>query len=109
MRERKYVYIETFGCQMNERDSEIMAELCSRAAYHLTADLDAADLVIVNTCSIRKKAEEKAFSLLGRLRRLKKDRPSLLVAVTGCVAQQEGERLLVRMPHVDLVVGTQGI
>lgn len=103
------VYIETFGCQMNERDSEILAQLLSQDNYSLTYDLDAADLVVVNTCSIRGKAEQKAMSLLGRLRLFKKKKPGLIVAVTGCVAQQEGAKIQERMKHVDLVVGPQAI
>ncbi len=103
------VYIETFGCQMNERDSEIMGQLLGRVDYRPTADLDAADLVVVNTCSIRGKAEQKAMSLLGRLRGIKKRRPGLIVAVTGCVAQQEGAALRERMGHIDLVVGPQNL
>ncbi|MCK5228181.1 MAG: tRNA (N6-isopentenyl adenosine(37)-C2)-methylthiotransferase MiaB, partial [Desulfobulbaceae bacterium] len=84
-----YSYIETFGCQMNERDSEIMAQLIGDA-YSPTRSLSKADVVVVNTCSIREKAEQKAFSMLGRLRKLKKKNPSMVIAVAGCVAQQEG-------------------
>lgn len=105
----RYAYIETFGCQMNERDSEIMGQLLSRADYSLTSDLDQAGVVIVNTCSIRGKAEQKAMSLLGRLKIAKKKNQGLIIAVTGCVAQQEGTRLRERMPYVDLVVGPQSI
>jgi len=105
----RLAYIETFGCQMNERDSEIMGQLLAGRAYGQTSDLASADVVVVNTCSIRGKAEQKAYSLLGRLRRLKKNKPSLVVAVTGCVAQQEGQKLIDRMPYVDLVVGPQHI
>ncbi len=104
----KQAYIETFGCQMNERDSEIMSQLLSNN-FSLTYDMEAADLVIVNTCSIRGKAEQKAMSLLGRLRRTKKSKPDLIIAVTGCVAQQEGKNIQERMNHVDLVVGPQAI
>ena len=105
----KYAYIETFGCQMNERDSEIMGQLLGRADYLPTRDLDQADLVVVNTCSIRAKAEQKVYSLLGRLKKYKQKKPSLIVTVAGCVAQQEGEKLPARMPQVDIVVGTQNI
>jgi tRNA-2-methylthio-N6-dimethylallyladenosine synthase len=103
----KQLYIKTFGCQMNERDSEIMAQLLSQEGYLANADLANADLIILNTCSIRAKAEQKFFSLLGSLRREKRLRPSLRIAVAGCVAQQEGEQIFERMPHVDIVVGTQ--
>jgi len=104
----KHAYIETFGCQMNERDSEIMTQLLSRD-YSLANDLESADLVVVNTCSIREKAEQKAFSLLGRLRRMKREKPHLLIAVAGCLAQQQKGSIRQRMPHVDVVVGPQQI
>jgi len=105
----KHAYIETFGCQMNERDSEIMAQLLARADYQPTSDISRADLILVNTCSIRAKAEQKVYSLLGRLRRYKKKKPELIITVAGCVAQQEGKRIQSRMPHVDIVLGTQNI
>ncbi len=98
-------YIETFGCQMNEQDSLRMAAQLDKAGCTPAPSASEADILIVNTCSIRKKAEEKAYSLLGRFRSLKKKSPSVLLAVGGCVAQQEGAALLDRMPHVDLVFG----
>lgn len=94
---------------MNERDSEIMEQLLSEASYAPTDTLSKADVVVVNTCSIRGKAEQKAFSLLGRLRKIKKQKPSMRIAVTGCVAQQEGRNIVERMPHVDIVLGPQSI
>ncbi|MCI5138686.1 MAG: tRNA (N6-isopentenyl adenosine(37)-C2)-methylthiotransferase MiaB, partial [Candidatus Electrothrix sp. AR1] len=103
----KHVFIKTFGCQMNERDSEIMAQLLSQSGYIAVGEPTDADLVILNTCSIRDKAEQKVFSLLGSLRLQKKQQPELRIAVAGCVAQQEGEQIFRRMPHVDIVVGTQ--
>lgn len=106
--DQQYAYIETFGCQMNERDSEIMAQLLADR-YCFTSVMDHADLVVINTCSIRDKAEQKAFSLLGRLRKLKKDKPHLLIAVAGCVAQVQGSEIRQRMPHVDVVIGPQHI
>ncbi|NOR11059.1 MAG: tRNA (N6-isopentenyl adenosine(37)-C2)-methylthiotransferase MiaB [Desulfovibrionaceae bacterium] len=109
MNTRKNIYIETFGCQMNDRDSEIMTQLMAKENFIPTEDMAHADAIIVNTCSIRGKAEQKAYSLLGALRRQKKENPDLLIAVTGCVAQQEGKKMLSRMPHVDLVVGPQNI
>lgn len=102
-------YIETFGCQMNERDSEIMAQLLAEAGYSFTNEMMTADLIVINTCSIRDKAEQKVYSLLGRLKHLKKQNPSLILTVAGCVAQQEGERLSARIPQIDIVVGTQHI
>jgi len=109
MNTSKHIYIETFGCQMNERDSEIMAQLMEKEDFVPTEDIARADAIIVNTCSIREKAEQKAYSLLGSLRRQKQHNPDLLIAVTGCVAQQEGRKMIARMPHVDLVVGPQNI
>ncbi|WYD81309.1 MAG: tRNA (N6-isopentenyl adenosine(37)-C2)-methylthiotransferase MiaB [Candidatus Electrothrix gigas] len=103
----KHVYIKTFGCQMNERDSEIMEQMLAQSGYIPVAEQTDADLVILNTCSIRAKAEQKVFSLLGSLRKQKKQQPDLRIAVAGCVAQQEGEQIFRRMPHVDIVVGAQ--
>lgn len=94
---------------MNERDSEIMSQALSMCGYVEGMDMESADLVILNTCSIRAKAEQKVMSLLGMLRKAKSANPTMQICVAGCVAQQEGEKLLERMPHVDLVVGTQNI
>lgn len=94
---------------MNERDSEIMSQTLSVYGYVEGMDMETTDLVILNTCSIRAKAEQKVMSLLGMLRKAKAARPEMQICVAGCVAQQEGEKLLERMPHVDLVVGTQNI
>ena len=105
----KQVHIATFGCQMNERDSQTIAQLLLSCDYQVTQKMEEADLILVNTCSIRQKAEEKTYSLLGRLKRLKNRNPDLVIGVGGCVAQQEGERLLERVPHLDLVFGTRMI
>ncbi len=102
-------FIKTFGCQMNERDSEIMSQALSVQGYVEGMDIENSDLVILNTCSIRAKAEQKVMSLLGMLRKVKAGRKDMQICVAGCVAQQEGEALIQRMPHVDLVVGTQNI
>ena len=103
----KKACIETFGCQMNVHDSERMAGLLEQAGYELTPAVDDADLVVVNTCSVREKAEDKLFARLDALGSQPDERP--LVAVTGCVAQQEGSRLLERSARVDVVVGTQAL
>ncbi|MFA7384120.1 MAG: tRNA (N6-isopentenyl adenosine(37)-C2)-methylthiotransferase MiaB [Desulfurivibrionaceae bacterium] len=103
------LYIETFGCQMNERDSEIMAQLLGEQAYHRTEHPEEADVVVVNTCSIRGKAAHKAYSCFGRYRKIKEKNPNLILAVTGCVAQQDGAALLERMPYIDIVMGPQAI
>ncbi|MCP4747858.1 MAG: tRNA (N6-isopentenyl adenosine(37)-C2)-methylthiotransferase MiaB [Desulfobacteraceae bacterium] len=105
----KYLYINTMGCQMNVYDSSQIQNHLAPLGYKPTKELSQADLIIVNTCTIRAKAEQKAFSFLGRLAPLKKANPQLIVAMGGCVAQQEGKRVLSRMPYVDLVFGTQAI
>ena len=94
---------------MNERDSEIMGQMLCNANYSPTDDIRQADVIVINTCSIREKAEQKVYSLLGRLKKLKEKKPKLIISVAGCVAQQEGERLQARMPLVDIVVGPQQI
>lgn len=108
MKPRK-LYIHTIGCQMNVYDSERIIRALKPCGYQETDVIDQADLVITNTCAIRAKAEQKAFSFIGRLARMKRRSPDLLVGVGGCVAQQEGEAILARMPHVDLVFGTHAI
>jgi tRNA-2-methylthio-N6-dimethylallyladenosine synthase len=105
----KYVYIYTIGCQMNVYDSQQMAAFLAADGYRPTEDLHQADLIIANTCTIRAKAEQKAFSFLGRLATAKAGRPELIVAIGGCVAQQEGEGILRRVPHVDIVFGTHAV
>lgn len=106
---KKQLYIQTFGCQMNVQDSEKMAALMQDAGYETTEDPGRADLILVNTCSIRDKAEQKIYSQLGRFRPLKERKPDLLIGVGGCLAQQRGERLFRRAPHLDLVFGTHQI
>jgi len=107
----KKVHIKTFGCQMNEYDSERMAEALGTKGYALTEDAAEADLVILNTCHIREKAAEKVYSELGRMRlakeRRKRDGRETLIAVAGCVAQAEGREIMARAPAVDIVVGPQ--
>ena len=107
--DQKVFFIKTFGCQMNERDSEIMAQSLSAYGYIEGMDIDDADLIILNTCSIRAKAEQKVMSMLGYLRKRKINKPHLKICVAGCVAQQEGKKIVSKMGHVDLVVGTQNI
>jgi len=104
---RRY-FIKTFGCQMNEYDSARMADVL-RAGADLTAtdDPGEADVLLMNTCSVREKAQEKVFSLLGEWRRLKARRPEVIIGVGGCVASQEGEAITARAPFVDLVFGPQ--
>ncbi len=104
----KRVYIETYGCQMNEHDSEQILWLLEQCDYVETKDPREADLILVNTCSVREKPEQKVYSALGRFRKLKEKRGAI-IGVAGCVAQQEGRRLLERIPHLDLVIGTHAI
>jgi tRNA-2-methylthio-N6-dimethylallyladenosine synthase len=103
------VFIKTFGCQMNAVDSARMVSLLSPVDYHPADTLEEADLVLLNTCSIREKADQKIYSDLGTLRRWKQRRPGRLVGVGGCLAQQDGEALRKRAPHVDIVFGTHNI
>ena len=104
----KKLYIKTMGCQMNEYDSDKMADVLREAdGYELTNDVNDADLLLVNTCSIREKAQEKVFSELGRWRPLKEKRPGVMIGVGGCVASQEGEGITKRAPFVDVVFGPQ--
>ena len=102
------LYIKTHGCQMNEYDSAKMADVLKAAhGLDLTQDEAEADVILINTCSIRERAQEKVFSQLGRWKRLKKDKPELVIGVGGCVASQEGETIVKRAPYVDLVFGPQ--
>jgi tRNA-2-methylthio-N6-dimethylallyladenosine synthase len=104
----KKLYIKTFGCQMNEYDSEKMADVMhANEGMETTTDPTEADVILLNTCSIREKAEDKVFSDLGRLRELKKLKPELLIGVGGCVASQEGQQIISRAPYVDVVFGPQ--
>jgi len=105
---QKKVFIKTFGCQMNEYDSDKMADLLNaHGGFSRTDTPEDADIVLLNTCSVREKAQEKVFSDLGRLRKLKMIKPELVIGVAGCVASQEGEAILSRAPYVDLVFGPQ--
>jgi tRNA-2-methylthio-N6-dimethylallyladenosine synthase len=104
------LYISTFGCQMNEYDSARMADVLRESAgLALTGNPEEADVVLLNTCSVREKAQEKVFSHLGKWRLLKRGKPGLVIGVGGCVASQEGEGILARAPFVDLVFGPQTI
>jgi len=104
----KKLYIRTFGCQMNEYDSDKMSDVLN-AAHGLTPTDDPAeaDVILFNTCSVREKAQEKVFSDLGRVKHLKRERPDLVIGVGGCVASQEGAAIVERAPYVDIVFGPQ--
>jgi len=102
------LHIRTFGCQMNEYDSNKMSDVLKHShGLELTDDIDQADVLLVNTCSIREKAEEKLFHQLGRWKKLKTTKPNLVIGVGGCVASQEGDLILKRAPYVDLIFGPQ--
>ncbi|MEK6211943.1 MAG: tRNA (N6-isopentenyl adenosine(37)-C2)-methylthiotransferase MiaB [Pseudomonadota bacterium] len=102
------LYIRTFGCQMNEYDSDKMADVLAAAeGFETTDDPEQADVILFNTCSVREKAQEKVFHDLGRIRPLKQARPELIIGVGGCVASQEGAAIIARAPYVDLVFGPQ--
>lgn len=105
---QKKVFIKTFGCQMNEYDSAKMADVLNVTDGLVKTDSpDEADVILLNTCSVREKASEKVFSDLGRFRELKRKNPDLLIGVGGCVASQEGEAIIKRAPYVDVVFGPQ--
>ncbi len=104
----KKVFIRTFGCQMNEYDSQKMADVLHEfEGYEKAETPEDADIVLLNTCSVREKAQEKVFSDLGRLRELKEAKPGMLIGVGGCVASQEGDAIVERAPYVDFVFGPQ--
>lgn len=102
------LHIRTFGCQMNEYDSNKMSDVLKHShGLELTDNIEQADVLLVNTCSIREKAEEKLFHQLGRWKKLKTTKPNLVIGVGGCVASQEGDLILKRAPYVDLIFGPQ--
>ncbi len=105
---QKKLFIKTFGCQMNEYDSDKMADVLNASEGMIKTDtIEDADVVLFNTCSVREKAQEKVFSDLGRVRELKLKNPNLIIGVGGCVASQEGETIIKRAPYVDVVFGPQ--
>lgn len=107
---RKY-YLRTYGCQANQRDSETIAGILDELAYTASDDINEADLILLNTCAIRKNAEDKVFGEIGALKKLKRENPDLIIAVGGCMAQEEGvvNKLLAQYPQVDLIFGTHNI
>ena len=108
MNSPKKVFIKTFGCQMNEYDSSRMADLLHATdGMEPTENPEDADVILLNTCSVREKAQEKVFSHLGRFIPLKQKNPNLVIGVGGCVASQEGENIVARAPYVDVVFGPQ--
>jgi len=106
---KKLYWIETWGCQMNEHDSEKMAGILEGLGYRPAAAVEEADLAMLNTCAIREKAEEKVYQALARLKAAKKAHPEMIVGVAGCVSQMAGQDVRRRVPHVDLVVGPRAV
>ncbi|MDD5598188.1 MAG: tRNA (N6-isopentenyl adenosine(37)-C2)-methylthiotransferase MiaB [Victivallaceae bacterium] len=100
------VFIKTYGCQMNERDTEAIAGMLARQGYSIVNDENAADILIFNTCSVREQAERKAIGKIGIMKKLKKQKPHLIIGIMGCMAQNLGEKLLQDLPHADFVIGT---
>ena len=107
--DRRLVWVQTFGCQMNVYDTDRMLQVLAPHGYGATDDPSRADLILLNTCSVRDKAEHKMLSELGRLAPLKDHNDDLVLGGTGCVAQQEGENLLKKVPYLDLVLGPDNI
>ncbi len=105
----KQVFLETFGCQMNVADSDRMESLLFQSGYLRTDQKEEADLIVVNTCSVREKAEQKVYSLFGQLLPLKEKNPDLILGLAGCLAQQEGDRLARRIPDLDFILGPDTI
>jgi tRNA-2-methylthio-N6-dimethylallyladenosine synthase len=104
----KRVYVETYGCQMNISDGELMEGVLEAGGYEIAATPEEADVILVNTCAIREHAETRVLGRVGQLSGLKRQRPDLIIGVTGCMAQRMGETLLEKAPHVDLIMGPDG-
>ncbi|SMB95066.1 tRNA-i(6)A37 thiotransferase enzyme MiaB [Desulfonispora thiosulfatigenes DSM 11270] len=104
-------YIQTFGCQMNERDTEILAGMLEQLSYSPSASIEKADIILINTCCIREKAESKALSQIGELKKFKNNNPHLIIGVCGCMAQQEekAKEIMRSLPYVDFILGTHNI
>ena len=105
----KHLYLETFGCQMNVADSDRMEQLLFQEGFRPTPRREDADVVLINTCAIREKAEQKVFSLFGQLRPIKEENPDVILGLTGCLAQQEQDNLLKKMPFLDFILGPDAI
>ena len=106
---KKYVKFLTYGCQMNFSDAERMEGELARIGYEPTESMEQADLIMINTCCVRETAEDKVYGKIGEIKGLKRKNPDLLLGITGCMAQKEGEKLIKRAPHIDFVLGTNKI
>ena len=108
MPKNRRAYVETYGCQMNISDGELMEGILAEQGYDIVSAPEDADVVLVNTCAIREHAEKRVLGRVSQLNGLKRDRPGLVIGVTGCMAQRMGETLLKEAPYVDLVMGPDG-
>ncbi|MEJ2678436.1 MAG: hypothetical protein P8174_05080, partial [Gemmatimonadota bacterium] len=105
---QRKAYVETYGCQMNISDGELMQGILASRGYGVASRPEDADVILVNTCAIREHAEQRVLGRVGELARVKRDRPDVVIGVTGCMAQRMGTALLERAPYVDLVMGPDG-
>ena len=107
-REEKHFYIHTYGCQMNEEDSEKLSGMLKRLGYTRTEDKNEAEIILFNTCCVRENAENKVFGNLGQLKKLKEKNPNLIIGICGCMMQQEGmaDKILKQFPYVNIIFGT---
>lgn len=106
---KKHVKFLTYGCQMNFSDAERMEGELAKLGYQSVEEMDQADLIIINTCCVRETAEDKVYGKIGEIKALKRRNPDLILGITGCMAQKEGEKLIKRAPHIDFVLGTNKI
>src|SRR4249919_2800429 len=102
---KRRLYLETFGCQMNVLDSELVLGQLRAQGYESVEETEGADVILYNTCSVREHAEQKVWSRLGELRGAKKERPGLVIGVIGCMAERDGENIFRKFPHVDVLCG----
>ena len=103
----KYIYIKSYGCQMNVYDSNRIKDLFSNKGYKITKDISKADLTVLNTCHIREKAVEKVYSDIGRVKKIKDKKQNMKLVVAGCVAQAENDEMIKREPYIDIIIGPQ--
>ena len=102
-------HIKTFGCQMNMHDSDTISQILLDKGYTQTDSINNANIVLINTCAVREKAEQKAFTFIGRLASLKRQKPNMISGIIGCVAQEQGTTLTKRFPFIDLILGPRNI
>ena len=109
MNMKKKAFIGVYGCQMNISDAERMEGQLVTIGYERTENMEAADLILLNTCCVRETAEDKVYGKIGEIKHLKREKPSLIFGITGCMAQKEGDALIKRAPHIDFVLGTNKV